>query len=94
MNLNIPTFAAICALVNLTSCLQTSFGGEHVRSSLNYDYTAKEVREIRTKLKNTKFPQEDGFVQALLKKDFGVGMLIWFFRRICVELSDVSRQRE
>ena len=46
-----------------------------MRSSDTYGYTQKEVSDLRRKLRNTKFPQQYGYVQSLLKNKSDVGML-------------------
>lgn len=76
MKHHISKLAVFFMLTFLVSYGQRSLGEEYVRSSPTYGYTEKDISDLRLKLKNTKFPQQDDYVQSLLKKEVGAGMLV------------------
>ena len=75
MKNSIPTLLTTIVSVLLVSCSQSYITSGHVRPSSTYGYTQKEVSILETKLKNTKFPKKDGYVESLLKNESGVGMM-------------------
>lgn len=58
----------------ILSIITNSINSCHIQNTpttktISHDnYTEQEVLSIKRKLENTQFPQEEGFVQALLKK--------------------------
>lgn len=61
--------------VFLVCCTSSDNAEELVRSSSTYGYSQKEVSDLQTRLRHTKFPQKASYVESLLKNQSGVGML-------------------
>jgi len=68
------TFLALVCSIILSSCGQGFVSPEYARSSFDYGYSKREVKELKKKLDETSFPKEEGYVKSLLVNDSGVGV--------------------
>ena len=69
MNYLSVTIALLITVTTHSSCSHNTNGSDLTASIIHDNYTEQEVINLKKILQSTNFPQRDGFVQSLLKKD-------------------------
>ena len=65
----IPALLASICFAFLGACSQSYIARDGARPSSSYGYSQEDISALEAKLKNTKFPQREGYVKTLLKNN-------------------------